>query len=63
MTPDERDRDIRERYALAIVAHDAHEGRDRTGFTIYERRKFMAWVKGGCSVDGAIAVLLEDQID
>jgi hypothetical protein len=63
MTPEERDREIAHRYARAIVVHDVHEGRDHHGMTIDERRRFSAWQKAGCSVDGAIAVLLEDQID
>jgi hypothetical protein len=55
--------DIDHRYAAAIACWDIQTGRDRHGMTIYERRKLMAWRKAGCSVDDAIAVLLEDVLD
>lgn len=61
VTADERDAEIRERYARAIAVWDVREGRDRLGFLPYERTRFNAFVKGGCTIEGAVAVMLEDQ--
>lgn len=61
MTPDGRKDPIAARYAVAIRFWDVAEGRDRNGMTPYERTRFEAWRKGGCSIEGAIHLMLENQ--